>query len=86
MKNKKKISTSKIILVIAFMSVLIYTVAAFVLQFRCGQEISPTLTEAFFNACMVELVALATIKNGKLHKGIGSNESYEGEDYCEEEE
>ena len=57
--------TSNIVVAVAVVSVIAYTVAAFILQFAMGVEISPTLTTCWYSFWGVELAALATIKNTK---------------------
>ena len=42
-------------------AIMLYTIAAIVLQFY-GHELSPTLTTAYFSFWGVELIAIATIK------------------------
>lgn len=56
---------SDYIVVVSILAVTIFTVAAFVLQFRGYMEISATLTGCWFAFWSVEVVALASIKNSK---------------------
>ena len=64
MKRRKK-HFSDYIVAAAIAAIVLYTLAAVVLQF-CGlTEISATLTTCWFSFWTVEIVALATIKNSK---------------------
>ena len=64
MKRRKK-HFSDYIIAAAIAAIVLYTLAAVVLQF-CGlTEISATLTTCWFSFWTVEIVALATIKNSK---------------------
>lgn len=66
---KKKSFTQKLIPWIV-LAVLLYTIAAFVVQAVYGYEISPTLTTCYFSFWGVELIGMATIKNTKTkHQG-----------------
>ena len=62
MPPKKERKVSNIMLGAIVVAIIGYTVAAFALQFITGNEISSTLTAAWFSAWTVELCALATIK------------------------
>ena len=42
-------------------AIILYTIAAIILQFY-GYELSPTLTTAYFSFWGIELIAIATIK------------------------
>ena len=67
MKQKRKVSI--IMLVLIIVAIVLYTAAAFVLQYYAQVEISPTLTTAWFAFWTVEIVALAAIKTTKVkHK------------------
>lgn len=87
--NKKKMSVSNKALIISVVAVVLYTIAAFVLQFYNGTEISSTLTEKWFSFFTVELLALCGIKVTKVikeyKKDIYDDEENE-EEYDEEEE
>ena len=62
--------TSNKVIVAAIVSVTVFTVAAFVLQFVGEAEISSTLTTCWFGFWTVELGALAGIKicKTRFHK------------------
>lgn len=64
--SKKQFAKKIIPLII--IAVLLYTIAAFVLQFYAGVEISPTLTTCYFGFWGVELSALTIIKVNKIKK------------------
>ena len=79
MKKKKKVSN--IMLVLIVFAIVVYTAAAFVLQYFAQVEISPTLTTAWFTFWTVEIVALAAIKTSKVkHNKDESNREQESED------
>ena len=68
MKKRKK-HFSDYIVAAAIAAIVMYTLAAVVLQF-CGlAEISATLTTCWFSFWTVEIVALAAIKGGKVKHG-----------------
>ena len=69
--------TSNIIVAAAVVCITLYTIAAFVVQFVTGGEISSTLTTCWFTFWAVELAALAGIKITKTKC------NYESEDYEE---
>lgn len=69
--------TSNIIVAAAVVSVVLYTVAAFVLQFITQTEISSTLTACWFSFWAVELAALAGIKITKTKCHYDESEDYE---------
>lgn len=62
----KKGKFSKIIVALSVTLILIYTVTAFVLQFVCGVEVSPTLTTCFYTFFAVEMLSLAGVKARKV--------------------
>lgn len=68
MKQKKKMSTSKIILIVAIIAIVTFTIASFVLQFTTGTEISATLIEYWYKFWTVEIVVLSGIKVSKVFK------------------
>lgn len=68
-------STSDKVVAAAIVSILIYTIMAFIVQFATGTEISPTLTEAWFRFWAVELAVLAGIKVAKTGFNYNSEES-----------
>lgn len=67
-KTKKKSNYSKLLLPWIIVAVMLYTIAAFILQFFTQVEISPTLTTAYFAFWTVEIVSLAGIKTVKERK------------------
>jgi len=78
-REKRQGKFSNIIVIISILAVTVFTVAAFVLQFRGYMEISATLTGCWFAFWTVEIVALASIRNSKT-KHVDSKEEKEGED------
>ena len=68
MKQKKKMSTSKIILIVAIIAIVAFTIASFILQFMTGTEISSTLIEYWYKFWTVEIVVLSGIKVSKVFK------------------
>lgn len=72
-KNKKvKIKFGKIIIPIVMLAVIIYTIAAFCLQFHNGTEISPSLTVAYFAFWTGEIFAMSQITKTKLNNNYSS--------------
>lgn len=65
-KKKSKKSFSKILLPWIIVAIMLYTVAAFILQFFTSVEISSTLTTAYFSFWTIEIVSLAGIKTMKV--------------------
>lgn len=61
----KKKSYAQKLLPWIIVAIVLYTVAAFVLQFVTQVEISSTLTTAYFTFWTVEILAIASIKNVK---------------------
>lgn len=76
--EKKHRKVSNIILVIAIIAIVLYTVAAFVLQFYTSIEVSSTLTTCWYSFWSVELLAMAGIKINK------DRLDYSGECYDDE--
>lgn len=72
--------TSNIIVAAAVVSVILYTVAAFVLQFRGEMEISSTLTTCWFTFWAVELASLAGIKITKTKCHYKESEDIEDDE------
>ncbi len=62
----KKKSTSNVMLVLIVIAIVLYTAAAFALQYFAHEEISSTVTTAWFTFWTVEIVALAAIKTSKV--------------------
>lgn len=72
--NRKKKSFAKKLIPWIISAVVIYTLAAFILQFYNGTEISPTLTTSYFSFWGIELIAMATIKNNKTKNVVEESE------------
>ena len=66
--------TSTKVVLAAVVCNIVYTVAAFVLQFATGVEVSSTLTTCWFTFWGVELGALAGIKICKTRYKGGTEE------------
>lgn len=79
----KKGSFSKLIVALSVGLILIYTVTAFVLQFVCGVEVSPTLTTCFYTFFAVEMLSLAGIKSRKVKYENTYEENTESEEFEE---
>ena len=69
MKRKAKKKVSNIVLVIACLMIILYTVASLLLQYYTSVEVSPTLTTAWFACWGGELFCLTGIKVSKVIKG-----------------
>lgn len=63
--QEKKRHVRNYILAISISAVIIYTIAAFILQFVGGVEASPTLTTCFYSFFGVEILTLASITKHK---------------------
>lgn len=72
-ENKKR-KTSNIMLTVAVIAIVVYTVASFWLTYKTGICIDSTLTTCFYTFWGSELFFLAGIKGAKVIKGYG--ESY----------
>lgn len=66
-RKKKKVST--IVLVIAILAIVLYTVANFWLAYKTGLYMDATLTTCFYAFWGSELLLLAGIKTSKIIKG-----------------
>lgn len=75
MKKNKRNFTSKIVLGVSIVSAIVYTIAAFLLQFNGNMEISPTLTTCFFTFFTVEIFNLTSIKKSKIKNNYNSQEN-----------
>lgn len=73
-KSKTKRKVSNIMLVLICIMIISYTAANFILQYFTSVEVSPTLTDKWFNFWGVELIALTAIKTAKVIKGEKSTE------------
>ena len=65
-RRKKKRSFADYIVYISIAAVTLFTIAAFVLQFKGLMEISATVTTCWFAFWTVEIVALAAIRTSKV--------------------
>ena len=79
----KKGSFSKLIVALSVILILVYTITAFVLQFVCGVEVSPTLTTCFYTFFAVEMLSLAGIKSRKVKYENTYEENTESEEFEE---
>lgn len=75
MKDKKMKKVSNIMLVISVLNILWFTIAAIILQFRVGIELSSTLITCWYAFWTCEIFALAGIKITKVR-----NEENESDD------
>lgn len=66
--EKKQRKVSNIMLCIIVVAIIGYVVADFILQYRMGIEISPTITTCWFTFWSVEIVSLASIRVSKVVK------------------
>lgn len=64
--DKKKKKVSNIMLVITVIAIVGYVIADFVLQYKMGVEISPTITTCWFAFWSAEIFTLAGIKISKV--------------------
>lgn len=78
--RKRKKHFSDYIVAAAITAVILYTLAAVILQF-CGlTEISATLTTCWFSFWTAEIAALAAIKGGKVKHGDKKSNNNESEE------
>ena len=75
---------SNLMLALICTMIILYTVAAFALQYFAGVEISPTLTTAWYAFWATELVALAAIKTSKIKHGYDQPAHVEEEEIVED--
>lgn len=70
-----KVKFSKLIVTLSIAAIILYTIAAILLQKYSVMEISPTLTTCVFSFFGVELLSLAGIKRSdtKFEKGESSS-------------
>ena len=64
--EKKKKKVSNIMLIIIVIAIVGYVTADFILQYKSGIEISPTITTCWFVFWSTEIVALTGIKLSKV--------------------
>lgn len=79
-KQKKEKSFADNIVYISIIAVVVFTIAAFVLQFKGLMEISPTVTTCWFAFWTVEIVALAAIKTSKVKHDYNKEEDDTSDD------
>lgn len=73
LKNKKKIRTTTVMLIVSCLMIILYTVANFILQYHTSVEVSPTLTTAWFAFWSGEILCLTGIKVSKVIKHTDDN-------------
>ena len=73
-KSTKKVSN--VMLIVIVVAIVGYVIADFVLQYKMGIEISPTITTCWFVFWGTEIVALTGIKVSKVCKGTDSCNEY----------
>jgi flagellar biosynthesis component FlhA len=73
-KEKSKKNFTKALLPWIIVAIMIYTIAAFILQFFTQTEISTTLTTCYYGFWTVEIISLAGIKATKVRKNKNDNE------------
>ena len=81
--SKNGMRVSNIVLLIVIIAILLYTAAAFYLQFTTGLEISSTLTALWYTFWTTEVLVLGGIKISKV---ITAYKKKKIEDFLEEEE
>lgn len=64
--SKNGMRVSNLVLVIVIIAILLYTAAAFYLQFTTGLEISSTLTTLWYTFWTAEILVLGGIKISKV--------------------
>jgi len=79
--ERKRMKTSNIILCCSIAAVILYTIAAIIVQVHTGTEISSTLSTLWYGFWTVEITALAGIKVTKVIKDYNS-ESYDLDEDC----
>lgn len=77
--EKKKKKVSNIMLVIIVIAIVGYVAADFILQYKVGIEISPTVTTCWFVFWSTEIVALTGIKLSKVKHNYDTS-PYSSED------
>lgn len=71
-KEKKSGDYSKKLFPMIITAIMVYTIAAFALQFFGNVEISPTLTQMYFAFWSIEIINLARIKINKVKNSENS--------------
>lgn len=79
--KKKKLAKRDKMLISCVLSVMLYTIASFVLQFCTSVEISSTLTVSYYGFWTVEIWQLSKIKRNKdnITNNINNNSNESGE-------
>ena len=67
-KEKNEKSYAQKLLPWIIVAVMVYTIAAFLLQFYAQQSIDSTVTQMYFAFWTIEIINLATIKKAKVKK------------------
>lgn len=83
--EKKKKKVSNIMLIIIVVAIVGYVAADFILQYKAGIEISPTITTCWFVFWSTEIVALTGIKLSKVKHNYDAS-PYSSEDEPEDDE
>ena len=73
----KKRKISNIMLVVSVVAIICYVLADYILQYKTGYELSPTITPYYFAFWTGEIFLLAGIKVGKVIKGPSGTDVYE---------
>lgn len=81
--SKNGMRVSNLVLIVVIVAILLYTAAAFYLQFTTGLEISSTLTALWYTFWTTEVLVLGGIKISKV---ITDYKKKKIEDFLEEEE
>lgn len=71
--DRKKRKVSNVMLVFVVAAIIIYTVAAFWVQYRTGVAADATLSTLYYGFWTVELISLTTIKNSKTKYKTNDN-------------
>lgn len=75
---KKKVKTTKIMLAISVFNVLWFTIAAIILQFKMGIELSSTLIVSWYTFWTVEIWTMSGITKKKVEFGQDSEVEDDG--------
>lgn len=73
--DRKKRKVSNIMLCVIILAIVLYTIAAFWVQYKTGIPIDPTLSTLFYGFWTVELISLTTIKNNKTKHNNSCDEN-----------
>lgn len=79
--SKNGMRVSNLVLIVVIIAILLYTAAAFYLQFTTGMEISSTLTALWYTFWTTEVLVLGGIKISKV---ITDYKKKKIEDFLEE--